>query len=340
MRDKFRGCIVGTALGDAVGFLVEKQMPETCRNYIADAYMTGAIVGRSRKHRNSPETTFGQFSDDTQLSRELMLSLVSCGKWDAEDYAARISAIFREDRIVGSGKSTREAAARLAAGVPWDKAGTPSPAAGNGTAMRAAPIGVFYRTDYEMVALAAMEQSIITHSDPRCIDGSVLIAMAAAIAANNSDVYDNKYMFLEELITQTRKSICSQDTMNGLSVLVECIDDPYDVAVQKIAALDLERDAQTWKWIAPYVTTTALWSLWSFLNSMNNYEQAMINAIVCGGDVDSTAAITGALSGTWLGVNAIPSRYLDLLHDAGTWRVGDLTELADLCFATSVKGMS
>ena len=44
---------------------------------------------------------FGQYSDDSQLARELVVSIVDRGKFDAVDYASRIAALFRENRIVG-----------------------------------------------------------------------------------------------------------------------------------------------------------------------------------------------------------------------------------------------
>ena len=50
--------------------------------------------------------------------------------------------IVRDGRIVGRGQSTTKAATRLAMGVPWQEAGTPPPTAGNGSAMRAAPVGL------------------------------------------------------------------------------------------------------------------------------------------------------------------------------------------------------
>jgi len=85
---------------------------------------------------------FGQYTDDTQLARELLRSLVERRRFDPADYAARIARLFTEGHVVGQGRATEAAADRLAAGVPWDEAGTPSPAAGNGSAMRAAPIGL------------------------------------------------------------------------------------------------------------------------------------------------------------------------------------------------------
>jgi ADP-ribosylglycohydrolase len=88
----------------------------------------------------------GQYSDDSQLARELVVSIVDRGKFDAVDYAGRIAALFRENRIVGRGLATQAAADRLILGIPWYEAGAPPPSAGNGSAMRAGPVGLFSST--------------------------------------------------------------------------------------------------------------------------------------------------------------------------------------------------
>ena len=66
------------------------------------------------------EAPTGQYTDDSQLARELMQSWVSCGGFNPVDYANRIAAIFVEDRIVGRGMATHHAAMRLADGNAWD----------------------------------------------------------------------------------------------------------------------------------------------------------------------------------------------------------------------------
>ncbi len=57
------------------------------------------------------------------------------------------SQLFAESRIVGRGLATETAARRLIRGVPWDEAGVPGPSAGNGSAMRAGPVGLLYGDD-------------------------------------------------------------------------------------------------------------------------------------------------------------------------------------------------
>ena len=118
--DRFAGCLVGQAVGDALGFIVEGSGPDVCAEYVETALRPRRLTGRA-----GGAFPFGQYSDDTQLARELATSLVICGGFDPADYARRIAAIFAEDRIVGRGRATMAAAYRLAQGVRWDEAGTP-----------------------------------------------------------------------------------------------------------------------------------------------------------------------------------------------------------------------
>lgn len=133
LEDAFAGALLGQAVGDAVGFMVEGEPAAVCAAH-ADAALFGS--GTAVAHRGP--YPLGQYSDDTQLARELAASIVACDGFDAEDYARRIAALFSERRIVGGGLATAQAAQRLAAGVEWQRAGTPAPGAGNGSAMRAA----------------------------------------------------------------------------------------------------------------------------------------------------------------------------------------------------------
>src|SRR5918998_1675940 len=182
-RKQFQGCLVGQALGDALGFVVEGQPPTFCRRYVEERLGGERVVWPGR----SP-FLLGQYSDDTQLARELMQSYAARGRFDPEDYARRIAAIFSEGRIVGRGRATEEAAERLARGVPWQEAGTPAPSAGNGSAMRAGPIGLLFFDDHESLIRAARDQGSTTHRDPRCSAGSVAIAGAVALALQDEKI--------------------------------------------------------------------------------------------------------------------------------------------------------
>src|SRR5688572_29338136 len=76
------GCLLGQALGDALGFVVEARPFEVARRYV-DHYLRAGRAG-DLAH---PEFGFGQYSDDTQLARELLLSVVEAGEWSPEKFA-------------------------------------------------------------------------------------------------------------------------------------------------------------------------------------------------------------------------------------------------------------
>ena len=182
-RERFSGSLIGQCLGDALGFPVEGFPPEDCARYVDETMRgEGARMGERRPF------PFGQYTDDSQLARELMQSYAACGGFDPEDYARRIAAIFSEDRIVGRGLAIHRAAMRLADGVGWEEAGEPAPVAGNGSAMRAGPMGLLFHDDPGARARAAHDQGRITHRDPRCAAGAVTIAAAVAMAMEDEPV--------------------------------------------------------------------------------------------------------------------------------------------------------
>jgi hypothetical protein len=178
---KRAGSLVGQALGDALGFPVEGCSPAECASYVDSVLRRRPAVLPGR-----PPFPFGQYTDDTQLARELALSCVS-GAFDGAAFGQRVATIFAEDRIVGRGRTTEAAALRLARGVPWQSAGTPAPAAGNGSAMRAAPIGWLHAIGPALVR-DAVAQSRVTHADPRRCAGAVAIAGAVSLALREDHV--------------------------------------------------------------------------------------------------------------------------------------------------------
>jgi ADP-ribosylglycohydrolase len=87
-----------------------------------------------------------------------------------------------------------------------------------------------------------------------------------------------------------------------------------------------------WHKISPFVIPSVLWSLYAFLQSPEDYWRTIRTAIVAGGDVDTTAAMAGALSGAHLGLDALPLSLCLQLSDQGTWRFAQLVKLAEQAY--------
>ncbi|HET7479567.1 MAG TPA: ADP-ribosylglycohydrolase family protein [Rubrobacteraceae bacterium] len=318
-RERFRGCLVGQALGDALGFVVEGRPPEVCARYLDEG---------------PGGHDFGQYSDDTQLARELMRSYADLGRFEPADYARRIRDIFSEGRIVGYGRSTAQAAGRLVRDVPWDEAGTPPPSAGNGSAMRAGPIGLFFHDDPEGLVRAATQQGIITHADPRCSAGAIAIAGAVSLVLSDRPVDP---AFLLDRLAGLTGEVEPRFAAN-LRELLRWLSLPPEEAVTRISGTGLDPDqGREWQGIPPFVVSSVLWSLYSFLTSPEDYWRAIRTAIAVGGDVDTTAAMAGAISGAHLGLDSLPGDLTRHLTDRGTWGLADLIRLADECHSVRVR---
>jgi ADP-ribosylglycohydrolase len=325
-RDQYSGCLIGQCLGDAVGFVVEGFSPEACKRYVEDYVKTGNVGEFG--HFPFP---FGQYSDDSQLARELLQSYVSCRKFDPADYAERIKLIFAEKRIVGFGYSTKEAVKRLCRGISWEESGTPSPAAGNGSAMRAAPVGLFFFDNPQMLIQAAHDQGRITHKDPRSSAGAVAISGAVALVLQERTI--NPEAFVSSLAEWA--GTIDHGFASELKKLIQWLSLPPEKAAAFIseAGLDAEYiDDNEWKGISAFVVSSVLWSLYAFLRSPDDYLQTICTAIEAGGDTDTTAAMAGAISGAYLGVGAIPPHLTNHLNDHGTWKFDELVELAHRCY--------
>lgn len=320
-EDRFSGCLIGQCVGDAVGFMVEGSSPEVCRPY-ADAVLFAGQFYEGRRGGFA----FGQYSDDSQLARELMRSYVERGYFDPADYAKRIAALFSEGLGVGGGWSTAQAAARLASGVPWDRAGTPAPSAGNGSAMRAAPIGLMFYDAPDALLAAAHDQGRITHADPRCSAGAVAIAAAVAQVL----LLAGKPVEADALISTLATSAATFDAsvagaLRRLTAIVPLAPDAALAAILEAGQPDFREPPFV---IHPFVTTSVLWSLYAFLRAPDDYTDVIHTAVIVGGDVDTTAAMAGAIAGARNGLDAIPEAIVARLNDRGQWRSDELIDLA------------
>jgi ADP-ribosylglycohydrolase len=322
--DRLTGAILGQALGDALGFVVEAQPPEVARDY-TDRYLRTGRAG----DRSHPQFPFGQYSDDTQLARELLRSFRDRAGWDPAAFAVRVSDLFRDRRDVGAGRGTRSAALRLLMGVPWSEAGTPAPYAGNGSAMRAGPLGLLL-PERQAMCRAGREQSRITHRDPRCAAGAVAVARAVALAARRQPL-DPAVFLADVAACAAEEDAAVAEAVRGLSDWIVLMPDQ---AAQHVHNRGLDpAHMDRWQGISAFVTPSVLWSLYAFLRSPDDYWETVCTAIAVGGDTDTMAAMAGCISGARLGPRALPQELLARLNDRGEWGAEELAELARACGA-------
>jgi ADP-ribosylglycohydrolase len=172
---------------------------------------------------------------------------------------------------------------------------------------------------------AAHDQGRITHQDRRCSAGAIAIAGATAVAAREDAIEP------ASLCASLSRSTAAYDPVlsTALQQLPRWIQMPPAEAVQTIASIGAEPTySDGWAGISPFVTPSVLWSLYSVLRSPTDYWAAICTAIAVGGDVDTTAAMAGAIAGAAVGLRGVPREALGLVTDQGEWGYGALVELA------------
>ena len=314
------GALLGLTLGDALGFVVEAEPPETAREYVAGVLRRG--VPGTRHHSAFP---FGQYSDDTQLARELLLSLAEAGTWSPAGFGRRVALLFRAGADVGAGPGTRAAARRLDLGAPWTHAGQPAPYAGNGGAMRVAPIGALLAWSDEERLRCAAEQCRVTHRDARCAAGAVAIAGAAALAARPGKL--DGPASLEQIAAwcerQSPAMAAQVRQVRGWLPLAP------PAALARLHGSGVDGDpAGPWRGVSAYVLPSVAWSLYAVFRSPDDWWEIVCTAIEPGGDTDTLAAMAGAVAGARLGRAALPEPLLGRLTDRGRWGAAELAALA------------
>ncbi len=165
--DRIVGSVLALALGDAFGAPYEGGILERA---------VWALIGRRHGKR--------RWTDDTQMTVDVIESLVACRRVDQNDLARRFSQSYRWSR--GYGPSTARVLKRIRRGQPWDAASRSiyrNGSFGNGGAMRAPAIGLFFATENEDKLIdAACASAAVTHAHPLGREGAVLIALATNTA--------------------------------------------------------------------------------------------------------------------------------------------------------------
>jgi ADP-ribosyl-[dinitrogen reductase] hydrolase len=281
IADRYAGCLLGLACGDALGgpveFVsreeIERRYPRGLRTFVGGGWL-----------RLAP----GEITDDTQMTVALAQSLAECDDLEMDDVAARFLAWYR-CMPMDIGGTTWAALGLLESGVPWSAAGERvaqgGRAAGNGTVMRCAPVALRYRGDREMLRRASIDTARITHADPRCTWGAVAVNQAIAWLLDNGPV--------EGLI----------------EAAVEGVDDAEVRACIRNAAGRRRGDVRS----GGFVLDTVGAAVWCLLRN-ETLEEAIVAAVGLGDDADTTGAVTGALAGAHFGAGQIPGSWLGLLR--------------------------
>jgi ADP-ribosyl-[dinitrogen reductase] hydrolase len=284
---RYRGCLLGLAVGDAVGTTLEFKPPGSFK----------PIVGMAGggPFRLNP----GEWTDDTSMALCLATSLVERRGFDPKDQMDRYCRWWKEGYLSSNGRCFDIGQTVAAALRQYRNTGDPlagsadSHSAGNGCLMRLAPVPMFFFKDPEMAIELSGQSSRTTHGAAACLDACRYFAamlIGALSGCSREDILSARYTPVPGYWDR-RPLVSEIDEIAGGSFKRK---DPPEIQGTGYVVRSLEA------------------ALWSF-NSTDSFEAAVLKAANLGDDADTTAAICGQLAGAFCDESGIPKKWLERL---------------------------
>jgi ADP-ribosyl-[dinitrogen reductase] hydrolase len=279
VRMRARASLLGLAVGDALGATVEFMTAgEIKATYGVHRKMIGGGWLKLRP---------GQVTDDTQMSMCIARSIAASG-YSIEDIARRFVTWY-QSKPPDVGNTCRRGIARFinqgtVHGLPNEGD------AGNGAAMRMAPVAVAALADENLLVDMTIGQAHITHNHALSDAASLLVGRLIQLALIGHA--------MDRLRRQADDTVAKFPTFRFV---------PYHGLS------------------TAYVVDTLQTTL-HFLFTTSSFEECLVATVNQGGDADTTGAIVGAIAGAYYGMDAIPREWLRKLEPAVR---SELEELAD-----------
>jgi poly(ADP-ribose) glycohydrolase ARH3 len=278
LRSKFLGGMVGSALGDAIGEIAFRWPDEA-----------GVCSQIARKRVLA-------YTDDTAMAIGLAESITQIGDLDPQHLGDTFRANFWRESWRGyasgpptifslverHGMSYAEAAGSLFGGQG---------SFGNGAAMRIVPVGLFFHDAPDLYDKARLSASV-THTHPVGVDGAAVLAWAVA----------------QVVKLDPREPFPFEDFCQGLAGFARTPEMRNKIALARalIAEAVPPRDAAGRLGRTVAMHESLPFALYAFLCHPQSFEECLFCAILNGGDRDTLGAMACAISGAYLGVEAIP----------------------------------
>jgi ADP-ribosylglycohydrolase len=266
------GCLLGTAVGDALGLPYEGLSPRRAARLFPDTSKHHLFFGK------------GMVSDDTEHACFVAQAIVRANG-DVDVFRKRLARSLRWWLLglpAGVGFATLRAIVKLWLGFSPQKSGVFS--AGNGPAMRSPIIGVVYGHDPEKLKEFVKASTEITHSDPKAYYAALAVALAAYQSSGEQKPSADKFR-------ATLRDLLPEDDAQELHEL-------------------LQHKADLANGISGYSYHTVPCVLQVWFGESEDYAKGLQKIVKAGGDTDTAGAIYGGIVGARAGKSGIPASWL------------------------------
>lgn len=290
-NDAISGCLLGCAVGDAIGLPYEGLSARRSRRFARLPLEHRFLFGR------------GMVSDDTDHTVFVLQSLI-VSRGDAARFRRALAWRMRLWLLclpAGIGWATLRSIALMWLGLP--RTGIRS--AGNGPSMRSAIIGAMLHADAAARAVHVEISTRLTHTDPRALAGAAAVAEVAARVASG----------------EWRQRPAVEHLLAVLAAVSE--EGEWRLAVERIGAAcsaptpmdQAMRNFGGRDGVSGYALHSVPFALVAWHHHFGDFRATIEAVTQAGGDVDTVAAIAGALAGAVSGARGIPPAWVDGICD-------------------------
>ena len=297
-RDRFLGCLLGLAAGDALGTTLEFKKPGTFES-LTD------MIGGGPFHLNA-----GEWTDDTSMALCLATSLLECGGFDPRDQMERYVRWWRDGYLSSTGDCFDIGITVCEALESFEETGDPysgpthTMSAGNGSLMRLAPVPMYFASDPLEAIDRSADSSRTTHGASEALDACRYFAgllVGALIGVDKETLLSARYSPVDRLWEESPLS----------PKIAEIADGSFKVRQPP----DIKGTG--------YVVDTLEAVLWAFHHT-DDFREGSLKVANLGDDADTTATIYGQIAGAHYGVDSIPSEWRERLTMSS-----EITAMAD-----------
>ncbi|TXT67716.1 MAG: hypothetical protein BAJALOKI1v1_20033 [Promethearchaeota archaeon] len=291
LKEKFLGAFIGSSLGDAIGEL-------------AFQFGTKDLL---LKHVQSQNIL--RYTDDTAMAIGIAETIISTkNDWTTKQLAEQFHTNYSREPYRGYGmgpptifniverseRDYQEVATSLFGGEG---------SYGNGAAMRITPLGIFYY-DTEDLYNIVERSAVATHTHPLGIDGATTLAKLLGILVlkkpENNDIEKER----TDILTKLRDFAHTDEYKEKISRIFQLCENKTDI---KKAEEDLGSNVLAF--------TSVPFAIYTFFRNPDSYRETLLDTVLISKDRDTVGAMVGGLLGAYLGIDDIPTSWIEKLEN-------------------------
>lgn len=322
---KIKGCLLGGAAGDALGYAVEFKSAEEIKKKYGDGGITRFELkdGKALVSDGTQMTMFTANGILFAVTREAVQGVMApvchyIHKAYKDWLKTQMPSFFKEEDVISWVYHLKAMQAKrspgntclyaLSSGIMGTLENPLNSSKGCGGMMRVAPIGLYFdKEEYgtERIDLIGAKAAAITHGHPL---GFVSAAAMVHIINNAAYTDENLYNIVYDCLDALQGV---KETYPETQALIDLLERAVRLAGREIDDAEAIRRLGGVGWVGEEALAIGVYCS---LKYQNSFEKAIIAAVNHSGDSNSTGSVTGSIMGTYLGVEAIPSYYLDTLE--------------------------